>query len=260
MGGPLLRGALQLLERFAFGGRLRERILLRVLRAHYRSLYRREWVWAEEPPHFYDHRLGVFELLAGTANPLAYTRGFLAAEVVRPGDRVLDIGCGDGFLTSRFLAPRAASVDAVDVEPSAIEHARRLHTRSNVRYALTDAVSEPFPGERYDVIAWDGALGHFAPETTAVMFAKIRDALGPDGVFVGSESLGHEGHDHLQFFETLDDLRGALSEHFGHVLVREAEYELGNGTLRREAYWRCAESPERLERASWRSAGRALSP
>jgi SAM-dependent methyltransferase len=247
------RAALQLLERLAFGGRLRERVLRRALGAYYRSLFRRQWAWSEGPPHFFDHRIGMFELLAGRGNPYAYARGFHAAEVVRRGDRVLDIGCGDGFFTSTFFAPRAAVVDAVDIEPSAIAHAQQHHARPNVRFALADAVAEPFPQVEYDVVVWDGALGHFAPDTTSAMFAKIRDALASEGVFAGSESLGHEGTDHLQFFETLDDLRDRLAEHFPYVQVREAQYELGDGTLRREAYWRCAESAARLEAASWRS-------
>jgi SAM-dependent methyltransferase len=245
---------LRLLERLAFGGRLRERALLRLLGAYYRSLYRREWAWAEEPPHFYDHRFGMFELLAGRGNPHPYTRGFHAAEMVRDGDRVLDIGCGDGFFTSTFFAFRAASVDGIDIEESAIDHAQRHYGRANVRFQRADAVAEAFPQAEYDVVVWDGALGHFAPDTTSAMFTKIREALAPEGVFVGSESLGsHEGSDHLQFFETLDELRDRLAEHFPHVQVREAHYALADGMVRREAYWRCAESPARLDAASWRS-------
>src|SRR4051794_24874752 len=106
--------ALQLLERLVFGGRLRERVLLLALGAYYRSLYRRQWAWSQEPPHFFDHRMGAFDLLVGRGNPYALARAFHAVEVMRQGDRVLDIGCGDGFFTSRFFAPRASAVDAVD--------------------------------------------------------------------------------------------------------------------------------------------------
>ena len=170
---------------------------------------------------------------------------------MREGDRVLDIGCGDGFFDRRFFAARGATVDAIDIEPSSIEHAERRNAAPGIRYQLQDAVGEPFPGDEYDIVVWDGALGHFAPETTDRMLGKIKATLGPGGAFVGSESLGFEGDDHLQFFHSLEDLGDVFARHFPHVLVRALEYRLPGGTLRREAFWRCAVDPERLERASW---------
>src|SRR3954453_20481443 len=150
--------AIRLLERLAFGGRLRERVLLVLLGAYYRSLFRRQWTWSEEPPHFFDHRIGAYDLLVGRGSPYPQARAFHAAEMVRRGDKVLDIGCGDGFFTSRFLAARASAVDALDIEDSAIEHACRHNARPNVSYRQADAVAEPFPQSDYDVIVWDGAL------------------------------------------------------------------------------------------------------
>lgn len=43
-------------------------------------------------------------------------------------------------------------------------------------------------------------MGNFEVHTTHVMLAKIEVSLVEDGMFAGSESLGFEGHDHLQFF------------------------------------------------------------
>src|SRR4051794_40155905 len=71
--------ALRLLERLVFGGRLRERVLLLALGWYYSSLFRRQWTWSEEPPHFFDHRMGAFDLLVGRGKPYALARGFHAA-------------------------------------------------------------------------------------------------------------------------------------------------------------------------------------
>ena len=245
---------LRLIEHVGGGGRLRERLLLRLLGAHYRSRLRREWLWTDEPPHFFAHRIGAFDLAFGAAKsgPYPWFRAFFAAEVIRDGDAVLDLGCGDGFFTARFLAPRAAHVDGIDVDSRAIETARRENASPNVRYHLADAIAEPFPRERYDVIAWDGALGHFSPEASATVLSKVRNALAADGIFCGSESLGAEGVDHLQFFESADDLRALLTPHFPHVWVREVAYRTGRHD-RREAYWRAAPDPARQEQASWRA-------
>jgi len=230
-------------------------MLLRLLAQHYASRFRRDWELSYDPPHFFEQRLGFFRFgfTAEGADPATFCRGFFGAEVVRPGDRVLDIGCGDGFFTKRFYGQRAAHVDALDIEASAIRTALAKNADEHVRYYLQDAVTEPFPAARYDVIVWDGALGHFSSETTAHMFGKIRAALAPGGIFVGSESLKREGHDHLQFFDTLDELRAVLAPHFRCVALRSAAYPIGpkKDLRREEAYWRCAEDRGRIDAATW---------
>jgi cyclopropane fatty-acyl-phospholipid synthase-like methyltransferase len=217
------------------------------------SLYRRDWalVRSGDQPHFVDHRIGAAQLLAGRANPYGWFRGFYVAELLRAEDRVLDIGCGDGFFDRRFFSERCRSIDAIDIEPSAIAHATRVNLAANVSYRLLDAVRDTFPKPPYDVVVWDGALGHFAPQDTDRMLRKIRDSLTPTGLFVGSDSLGMEGHDHLQFFESLSDLGLLLARHFPHVELRRMEYALPSGSVREEAYWRCAVEPIRLEEAAW---------
>ena len=240
-------------ERVLWGGRLRERVLTSLLKNYYLSKYRREWLLSEAQPHFFDHRMTLFTF-AFTDNcrgPDALTRAFVASEVIRDGDRLLDIGCGDGFFSRRFLAPRCSVLDAIDVEPTAIASATTHNCAPHINYLLQDATVGAFPRKEYDVIVWDGAIGHFAAATLNTMLVKIRAALAQDGVFVGSESLGAEGHDHLQFFENLDELARVLSAHFPFVELREAKYELGDGFVRREAYWRCALNSARLEKHRW---------
>jgi SAM-dependent methyltransferase len=234
-----------------FGGERRRRVLTRALGAHYRSLFRREWILAGEPPHFYDHRLDSFDLLTGDGTPFPFLRGYLAAQVMRRNDRVLDIGCGDGFFDRHFFAPRVREIDAIDIEASAIAHAERHNAAANIRYVGSDAVADPFPAAEYDVVVWDGALGHFSEEGAARVLAKVAEALTAEGAFCGSESLGVEGSDHLQFFPDLEALRGVLGPHFAHVELTEIEYQLPSGTQRREAFWRCGHGIERLRAARW---------
>jgi 2-polyprenyl-3-methyl-5-hydroxy-6-metoxy-1,4-benzoquinol methylase len=249
----------RVLEQVIGGGRLRERLLLAALRAHYASRFRREWLWTDQPPHFFGHRMGALDLAFGAAKsgPYPWFRAFFAADVIRPGDVLLDIGSGDGFFTARFLAPRCRAVDGVDVGVDAIAIARRDNAVPNVRYHLVEAVGQPFPRERYDVIVWDGALRHFGPEATETVLVKAKQALAADGIFCGSESLG-EGIDHLQFFASVDDGHDVLSLHFPHVWVREVGYQTGRH-FRREAFWRASSSPARHEAASWRSGSRSRS-
>ena len=239
-------------DRLAAGGDRRERRLVQLLQRHYASLLARQWSDAENLPHFFDHRIGSFEFATGESHGYSYYRGYFAAELVRDGDRVLDIGTGDGFFAKRFFAPRASLVHSLDVEPSAIEHAGRFNAAPNIEYRVADATRDPFPAASYDVAVWDGALGHFAPETSHAVLGKISAALDDDGVFAGSETLGRSGHDHLQFFDTLDDLGRLFAPHFPHVELKEIAYEVPSGP-RREAFWRCSRSAERLDAVAWRA-------
>jgi SAM-dependent methyltransferase len=247
-------------EQVLGGGRLRERLLLGALGAHYASRLRRQWYWTVEPPHFFGHRIGAFDLAFGSAKsgPYPWFRAFLAADVIRDGDTLLDIGCGDGFFTARFFAPRCRVVDGLDVDRDAIETARRENAAPKVRYHLRDVGLEDFPESRYDVIVWDGALGHFTPDASKTVLAKIGQALAPDGIFCGSESLGSEGVDHHQFFPDLESVHDSLAGHFPHLWLREVGYAV-DGHFRREAFWRACVTPARHDETLWRSYDRAPS-
>ena len=249
---------LSLKESALWGGFRRESALVKLLNRYYFSLYRRQWELSTEEPHFFSQRIGFFKFAFAENGfgPYSFYRGFFGSEVVQPNDQLLDIGCGDGFFTKRFLSIRCKRVDAVDIEPSAIESAKLYNSAPNITYYLLDAVKEPFPSDKYDVIAWDGALGHFAKETTNHVLAKIKSALKPNGVFVGSESLGFEGSDHLQFFDSLQDLHEVFKAHFPFIQLRAVDYRTGQGRssfVRREAFWRCANEEKRLRESSWES-------
>jgi 2-polyprenyl-3-methyl-5-hydroxy-6-metoxy-1,4-benzoquinol methylase len=241
-GNPIIRLAIRVSEALIFGGPIRRSFLTVALDVYHQSLWRRKWFWwSYGEPHFTDHSITLWRLYRGNMGQGVYSlaRGFHAAEHVKHGAKVLDIGCGDGSFTKRFLAPRAAHVDAVDLEQSAISISTRKNGAPNISYRVLDAVRDDLPSLGYDVITMDGVLGHVTLGDSKIILAKIKNALSPRGVFVGSESLGHEGHDHLQFFDTLDDLERLLKSTFPSVSLKVSEYDLSSSLRRREAYWTC---------------------
>lgn len=242
-------------EQILWGGSWREKILIFLLSRHYRSLFRRIWHLSKKPPLHELQRGEWFSLgFDGRPNsvPGYFARGFYAAECIRPGDRVLDIGCGDGFFSKRFLAQAGAKVDALDIDPQALAAARSCNSDPAVRFFLMDAWREPFPGKDYEVVVWDGALAHFPQEAAHAMLIKIKQALVPGGVFIGSESLGREDHGHLQFFERLKDVENYLRVLFPCTMLREWSYPINSGTgFRKEAFWRCSPTPEGIRRGGW---------
>jgi 2-polyprenyl-3-methyl-5-hydroxy-6-metoxy-1,4-benzoquinol methylase len=77
----------------------------------------------------------------------------IAELVSLDGKRVLDVGCGEGRLTS-FAAARAATVYAFDPDGKNVAAARRSLTseqRRRVRFAVHDAEALNLPRERFDV-------------------------------------------------------------------------------------------------------------
>jgi len=99
-----------------------------------------------------------------------------------PGERVLDLGCGDGVLTEKIVAAGAAVV-AVDAAPDmvAAAQARGLDARVVAGQNLA------FDGE-FDAVFSNAALHWMRPPEAAL--AGVHRALKPGGRFVG-EMGGH---------------------------------------------------------------------
>ena len=94
----------------------------------------------------------------------------------QPGERILDVGCGDGALTVE-IAARGADVVGVDASPDQIREANRrgLDARVMNGHMLT------FEGE-FDAVFSNAAL-HWMRETTQVL-AGVHRALRLRGRFV----------------------------------------------------------------------------
>jgi ubiquinone/menaquinone biosynthesis C-methylase UbiE len=77
----------------------------------------------------------------------------IAAIVSLDGKRVLDVGCGEGRLTT-FAAAHAASVYAFDPDPENVAAARAAlsdEQRRRVRFAVHDAEALDVPRARFDI-------------------------------------------------------------------------------------------------------------
>ena len=112
----------------------------------------------------------------------------------RPGERILDVGCGDGVLT-RKIVERGASVLGIDNSPELIAEARE----KGIDALLLDAADMQFFAE-FDA-AFSNATLHWVLEKEQAARAIFR-ALKHGGRFAGE--MGGEGN--------LNKLRQALDE------------------------------------------------
>jgi SAM-dependent methyltransferase len=152
---------------------------------------------------------------------------------VKPGDRALDLGCGDGAFTGELMAAGAAAVTGADVAEAALVRARVRHPGIAFERVPFDGPL-PFADGSFDV-AWSSeVLEHVAD--TARFLSEIRRILVPGGRLLvttpnhgrlrlllhGIEPYSEPLGDHLHLYTprslgiVLDDLG------FGAVEVRPA--------------------------------------
>lgn len=96
------------------------------------------------------------------------------------GRRVLDAGCGNGYL-SRMLAGRGAGVVGVEPAKALYEYAATRGT-PGVRYVQADLCARPDLGEPFDLVVSSMVLQSI-PDWIGAMRACV-DALKPGGLFV----------------------------------------------------------------------------
>jgi ubiquinone/menaquinone biosynthesis C-methylase UbiE len=106
---------------------------------------------------------------------------FVAFAGLAAGERVLDVGCGTGSL-SREIARNAdvARIDAVDLSPAYVEHARRTVHDARLTFAVADACALDLPAGAFDRVL-SLLLLHFVPRPDLAV-AAMRRAARPGGV------------------------------------------------------------------------------
>src|SRR5262249_62369674 len=106
-----------------------------------------------------------------------------SAAAARPGEQVIDIGCGTGGTTAALahaVAP-GGHVLAVDISETLIEAARSQRL-DNATFVVGDASTHPFKDGAWDLVFSRFGVMFFADAVVA--FRNIRRALKPAGRLV----------------------------------------------------------------------------
>ena len=94
--------------------------------------------------------------------------------------RVLDVGCGAGFL-SNYLAAQGEAVTGIDTSADALAVAHEHDSSGRVRYFEADALSLPFEDRCFDAVCAMDFLEHV--ETPERAIAEASRVLIPGGLF-----------------------------------------------------------------------------
>ena len=104
---------------------------------------------------------------------------------IKPGDKVLDVGCGTGDLTleAKKLAGPTGEVYGTDASPIMIEQAQQKAARTNVNVIFQVGLVEKidFPENQFDVVLSSLMMHHLPDDLKRAGLAEINRVLKPGG-------------------------------------------------------------------------------
>jgi SAM-dependent methyltransferase len=142
-----------------------------------------------------------------------YGQGVVDLLGVRPGEQVLDLGCGTGTLTAE-IAAQGADVVGLDPDPAMLERARAAHP--DVTFRPGDARSFTVDA-RVDAVFSNAALHWVRTRDQDAVHGCVRAALRDGGRFVGE--MGGAGNV-LAVREAVDAARADA----GHAPVTDLQW------------------------------------
>lgn len=146
-----------------------------------RSFWERHPVGAAAVPHapgtreFFEH----YDRLREANEPLPTS--YEIHEYARfSGQRVLDVGCGNGYVLSKYAA-EGAEPFGIDITTTAVDVSRRRFELLGLKgsFAVGSAERLPYPDSSFDCVCSMGVL-HHTPDTPGAV-AEIHRVLKPDG-------------------------------------------------------------------------------
>ena len=113
---------------------------------------------------FWDRVAPLYDAFENTVNRASYEGTALAvAQMIGPGDEVLECACGTGAI-SAAIAPACARLVATDYSEGMLKQARKkLAKRSNVTVEQADITALPYADDSFDV-AVAGNVIHLLPD------------------------------------------------------------------------------------------------
>lgn len=128
----------------------------------------RRWYLAQDDP------IALLRAEARHRNPWIVAR---LREQGRVQARLLDVGCGGGFLAN-YLSSKGFDVTGLDASQSSLDVARQYDVTQRVRYERGDALALPYPDDSFDAVCAMDLLEHVENPARAIAEAARVLRLG----------------------------------------------------------------------------------
>jgi demethylmenaquinone methyltransferase/2-methoxy-6-polyprenyl-1,4-benzoquinol methylase/phosphoethanolamine N-methyltransferase len=126
-----------------------------------------------------------FTSLLGLGVNRSNSRMIVELAGIKPGDRVLDVGCGSGnlTLTAKTSAGAKGAVYGIDAAPEMIDVARKKAQREGMDVTFEVGLIEkiPFPNAAFDVVINRLMVHHLPDDLKRLGIAEIFRVLKPGG-------------------------------------------------------------------------------
>lgn len=119
-----------------------------------------------------------------------------------PGQRILDIGCGDGSLV-RFFAKNGAHATGVDINADVLARARAEKQVADETFTEARGESLPFPEASFDSAVYFNALHHVPVAVQGKALREAARVLRPGGTLLVVEPIA-EGPN-FRLVQPIDD-------------------------------------------------------
>lgn len=130
--------------------------------------------------------------------------------------RTLDVGCGQGFESARFLDP-GRQVVGVDYSSDAVTTAATRYGPAGLRVAQTDALRLGLRTGSFDGACSSHLIEHFTePEPHVAELARVVRDDGVVCIVTPNKPTDFENPFHLHLFDR-EELRSTLERHFAEV-------------------------------------------
>ena len=151
---------------------------------------------------------------------------------LKPGENVLDVGCGTGGVTipAKQRVGKTGEASGIDPAPEMITVARKKAARAGLEIDFRIGVIEslPYPDASFDVVTSSLMMHHLPYEVQVKGLAEIRRVLKPGGQIFIADMLRLSKSLHDRLFATLT-FHGGRVERFGiqdlQKKIEEAGFE-----------------------------------
>jgi ubiquinone/menaquinone biosynthesis C-methylase UbiE len=102
---------------------------------------------------------------------------------LKPGMKVLEIGCGTGFFTQEIIK-KHVKLTAIDISPELIEVAKNIIIDTNLEFVIENAYKMTFPDHTFDAVIGSSVIHHLDVDLALNEFYRV---LKPGGFIAFTE-------------------------------------------------------------------------